>query len=1107
MKKSLKRTAAAVLAVATTAGVVGTTSLSNTSNIGVSGNQKVVYADTATANRNTLEISRYEKTVKLYDEFVMPTAKFVDNTGASSNLTEYTVTTPTGATFTQENVTDGKFKVDEIGTYTISYAKGDYKGEVTFTVEASQYSISLEQNNANILPKKIAIKNKEGEAFTGELNIPNYKVTDADGEEVDAIVEIKLTKPDYSAPVDISSTKKVVFDAENPIQEGYYIITYTAYKNNGGVKGEYLGETKTEFNAVSAENYKNEYDLTLVYGSEKPSSVNVGKTIKLPVVTAKNGTEEVPVYYEVKIYKNGALEPVADTQKVGNTDKLVITKNENGVYEFTADEVGVYYRVEYTVKDALGNTKKTEFNIDTVEDTLNPTPIVVDAYEKTADALKALKNKDYALKSMIGANDNGVYIKAIYAEDLGTFDYNSFKFERRIENSSREQVYKNDNLADANKELVFNFTGSEAEKEALEATGKYIVVSTDEVNLKDGYYYVYYVATDAHNNKASVSYKFTINRDFDWKDNDTLQDIKPTVEFNDTFYSSIELGEKVEFGKITAKDDKDERLETEVYYTYTVGGTEGEKQVLELDDNNKYVIATENAPTGATKLTIYAKAVNDGGKVTIEKQEIELRSKDLGTSTPTIYDVDDASYSYSYRQGEKITIPTLKFQDGGDGVDSLNARISVKCTTSEGKVVNYTAQDAVAVKVGGYLIYSNANFVAATAGSYQVAVRVTDAAGNVVVKFLNYTVTTSSATGALRFENLGIVDTKVELGDTYKLTKATITGNNADLYDYYVTCKTAAGDYELSNSEFKPLAVGEYKLQYVMYEKADPENTIDGETFEFTITVSDTVGPKINVVWETERLNDSLTKQSILAAYDKGTKILIPKFSASDLSGIDFEKSTIVISSSKTTRTIKLSEMLDKYNRGKDGETQDTMFYTFNNDAEYTITYTAYDLNGNSSSVKKTIKIGDLVAPTLTVSDKIANSTYKAGQILTIDLEDTKNYITVADNKTDLTKEDVKVKLYLNGTEVKKDGASTDTKYIFNLKDAGEYELKFEVADEANLTSTVTKTFKIQSKESSKMTSTEVIGTVLIVVSVVVLAGVVVYFVISKRKMDKLYKN
>ena len=158
MKKSLKRTAAAVLAVATTAGVVGTTSLSNANNIGVSGNQKVVYADTATANRNTLEICRYEKTVKLYDEFVMPTAKFVDNTGASSNLTEYTVTTPTGATFTQENVTGGKFKVDEIGTYTISYAKGDYKGEVTLTVEASQYSISLEQNNANILPKKIAIK-------------------------------------------------------------------------------------------------------------------------------------------------------------------------------------------------------------------------------------------------------------------------------------------------------------------------------------------------------------------------------------------------------------------------------------------------------------------------------------------------------------------------------------------------------------------------------------------------------------------------------------------------------------------------------------------------------------------------------------------------------------------------------------------------------------------------------------------------------------------------------------------------------------------------------------------------------------------------------------
>lgn len=1097
MKKSIKRTTATILAVATTAGVVGTAALTSPTVNSTKSTNIVVKADTSTANENTLVVSSYNKTVKLGGEFTMPTAKFVGVGGTETTLTEYTVTTPTGGTFTQENVTGNKFVVDEIGKYTITYVNGDYKGEVTFRAESSTYNLSLVENNSSILPNKLSVKDKDGNAFTGEFNVPQCKVTDENGDVVeDAVVKIKVTKPDFTTE-DISTDKKIVFNSDNPIIEGYYIITYTAYSADD----IYLGETKTEFQAVSSETYSNEYDLTLVYGSEKPTSVNVGKTVELPSMTAKNGTEQVPVYYEVKVYKNGSNTAIADDAKVGNTDTKVLNKNEKGVYEFTADEVGVYYRVEYTVKDALGNEKKAEFNIDTVEDSLNPTPIVTDAYDANdADALKNLKNKDYALKSMFGNED--IVIKAIYASDLATFNYSDYKFERRIENSSRELVYKSDSLEDACKEIVFNHTGDD-----LDST-KYITVPTtgdDKVELKDGYYWVYYTVTDANNNKETVSYKITIDKDFDWKDSST-NDIVPTVKFNDTFYSSIKLGEEVEFSEITASDEKDDRLETEVYYTYTVSGTEGEKTTLELNDDNKYVIATKNAPSGATKLTIYAKAINDGGKETIEKKEIVLESEILGTSIPSVYDVD--SYTSTYEQGEKITIPTIKFQDGGDGVDSLNTEILVKCTTADDKVIDYTAQNAWAVKVGGYLIYSNASFVAATAGKYQVAIKVTDAAGNMVIKFLNYTVTDASYTGALRFEDMGISsNNELELGETFKLQAAKIAGNNADLYDYYVVCTESPKDPEILNkSEFKPSAVGDYKLKYVIYEIANPENTLDDESFEFTISVKDTKGPSIYVVWETERINDQVGKTSIQAAYDKGTKILIPKFSADDLSDIDEEKSTIVISSKNTTRTIKWSEMNKKYEDGKTGNSTDTMFYTFNNDAEYTITYTAYDKQGNSSTKSYTIKIGDLVAPTLTVSDKIVNSTYKAGQVLTIDLEDSLNYINVYDLKTDLEKKDVVVKLYLNGTEVTKADASSDTKYIFNLKDAGEYELKFTATDDAGLSTTVTKTFTIQDKTASKMTSTEIIGTVLIVVSVAVLAGVVVYFIISKKKMDKLYK-
>ena len=74
------------------------------------------------------------------------------------------------------------------------------------------------------------------------------------------------------------------------------------------------------------------------------------------------------------------------------------------------------------------------------------------------------------------------------------------------------------------------------------------------------------------------------------------------------------------------------------------------------------------------------------------------------------------------------------------------------------------------------------------------------------------------------------------------------------------------------------------------------------------------------------------------------------------------------------------------------------------------------------------------------------------------------------------------------------------------MAEAGEYELRFSVKDDAGIETTQTKTFTISAEAGSTMTTTEAVGTILIVISVVVLAGVVVYFIVSKRKMDKLYR-
>ncbi len=1126
MKKSIKRTAAAVLAVATTAGIAGTTSLSLTkTNLD---NNVSVYAETAEeaaarAKRNTLNVSAYKKVVNLYDKFTLPTVTFVNDSGVSESVTQFKVTTSTGKTFdqTSDKIQDGQFEVDEIGKYTIEYVSGNYKGEISFTVESVSYNISLAENQTNILPNKLSMTNKDGSTFTKEFNVPSYNITKKDGSELkdsereSLQVKIFVTRPDFKT-VEITDGK-LVFDEtdENKIQEGNYIVTYKVYNQT---TGEFICQTSTEFRAVK-DNYENEFELTLVYsGADVPTSVNLGKTIELPGITAKNGTEVVSSYYTVKAYriKSENKTEILEGTVIEGTDTKILSK-ENGVYKFTADDLASNYRFEYEVFDALGNKQTIQFNITSVVDSLDPTPIVVDAYTVTDGVVQNKDNivkKDYDLKSVFDAESENVVIKAIYAEDLGTFKYSDFKF-KRIIRSSGTTIFEDSNFEHACKNIVFNNT----EKAGTEDDEN---VYSDK-KLENGVYTVSYVVTDANGRSKSLGYEFEISNNVDWS--------KPTVTFNDTFYSNIDLGETIEFGKVSFSDEKDERLDTAVYYTYTAVGPNGEKVdgdiesekiKLSLNSSNKYVIDTsdrEQVPANAKKITIYAIAKNDGGMATTEKREILINNQGSGVSVPTICDIEDADYSYSYKQNQIITLPTMRFQDGSDGVGSLNARVTIK--HSDGTEVPATG--AYVIKIGDYFVYSGTQFVASKKGSYQVSIKVYDPDGNAVVKFLNYQVESADYVGELRFANMQNNEIEsLELGDKYKLYEAEITGDDAEQYDWNVRAITASGDYELSKKEFKPFAVGEYEIQYFMYKKSD-NSIVEDKFVTVKFNVSDTKAPEINVNWETSAIKlpsateTDKTKQGIAPAYEQDTTILIPMFSVSDVSDIDEEKSTIVIktngSKDSETKTIKFSEMVEKYNAGLEGTTtNNSLFHKFKYNAEYNIIYTAYDKAGNSTSKTYTIKIGDLVKPTLTVSDSIVKSSYNAGETLTINVADINgenSLITAKDNKSTFEGKDVKVELTLNGNKIDNinTGDDKETKYIFKLEDAGEYSLTFKVTDGANNVSEITKTFTIQDAETEAKTSTEIIGIVLIVVSVVVLAGVVVYFVISKKKMDKLYKG
>lgn len=1084
MKKSLRKTCAVVLAAATTAGIAGAAGATTLANFVGNGTSSSVKAE---VTDKVMAISSFKSSVYLGDTFTMPTATFEGNA-----ITTYTVVAPSGK---EQTVTEGKFKVNEVGTYTITYTSGNYSGSVTFRSTTSKYTIELQDNTSRVLPTKV------GKSFDGDLYVPGYVVKDKNGDKVnDADVEITVTSPNIDVYT-VDANGKINF-GDDELVTGTYTVYYRVTMD-----GYYITDTKKSFKVVEGEAYSGK-TLELSYSSEKPESVNIGKPVTLPSLSATLGDDSVNIYYTVEVYKNGTekLDPETEVH-----DTTVLAVNENGRYEFTANEAASYYKVKYNAVDALGNTASVEFSIETVEDTLAPTPIVVNAYD--TDDVDSIENVDYALPSYFGT-DGAVKILAVYAEDFGSFEFSDYKFERRIENSNYEVLYTDTEAP--NKYILFNTaSGYEAgadEVIALDADG-------EKITLAEGKYTVYYKATDAAGNKKEINYTFEV--DADYNDYDGI----PEVEFNDTFFSAVDKGDTIEFSKPTYNDSKDERLNTRVTYQYfdSANDAVGGEVELELGSGSKYSIDTAGAPNDAAYVRITAYAVNDIGNEGKASKDITIYSEFIDTVAPVVYSV--GTYTATATQGDEITLPTIVFED--DDISSLNASISVVCKDANDNEIQYTVSNAKQIKVANNLLYDGGKFVAATAGTYTVAVSATDAAGNVVIKFLEYTVSAASYTGELRFGNIGLSNSTIELGESFKLPEATIIGDANGEFGYFVVVESDATSKvnQYGNYKFTPPVVGEYKVKYVMYKTADYAIGTNGEilgtkdaqddeygSIEFTVTVKDTTAPNVYVDWSSEAITlpgaNTDETGAIAVAYEKGTKILLPTFSADDLSGIDATKSVITITNTATssTRTIKYSDMASEYAKYKNGESS-TLYYTFSQNAEYTVTYTAYDNEGNQASQKFTVKVGDLDAPVLEVSDKIIKSSYKIGNTITIDLnDDSLNYFTITDGDDKATVENIKVKLTRDGSEVK-NTSEDDGVYKFTLDDAGSYELTFTVTDAAgNESDPVVKTFEIASNESKSVSRTQAVGTILIVISVVVLGGVIVYFVISKRKMDKIYK-
>ena len=963
----------------------------------------------------------------------------------------YTLPTATmaGATLKNTEVLYNGKNVEIIdGEVTVNYI-GTYTINYTFEKDSTEYvtPVTFRSVKADLylsdVASSIPLKLPTVLGEGVSIKLPTPEVTNKDGEDATATVTTKVVAPGNIA-LDVTDGVIDFTDAKDENGELKQGLYYVTY--TASIAGIKLAESKPySFEVIK------DYEVTELrfdYATSKPTTWELGTEKELPKVVGidrKSASESETVNVEYKVKK------IVFTKDGQNSD-VALNDVLDGM-KFKPNKIGTY-TISYEVKDFLGNESKYQNDlVIEVSDTKAPVIKVVEAYEVGAtthtEALYKLPSKTVA---------ENIVIMPMWAEDESSKTVEdglvmSISIEDRTEYKYVYETSKHDNVV--NKELVFNKT------EGYTLGALQVDTGVDLVNGRT--YRVYYNATDKFGKSAPAQY-------YDIKVDNTLVYEQPTVDFNDILPLNAVNGDVIEFSAPSFSDENDERLLEKVEYAYGSGAFQ---EVPFEDDMYRLTVDTEEAT-----LSIRITAENNGGLTGTKTHVINI--DDINDDDVPVI-TNSGLLAEEYDQNDLVILPTITVAD--KYIQSITAK--VEHIDAEGKTTDAYANIAT-ITLSDTEKQVTGSLTPVKAGTYRVRYTVSDKGNNLVIQDFMFYVNEDPELIDRRFSNLpvSINEGKAEVGETVKLPNATIIAGQGEATSHYVKVEGPSGSAEITNDKFVPYAVGTYKLQYV-----GKAGTYDIYSQVYTIEVKDTKAP-------TYYLNETVNRTA-----DKGDVLTIPMISVDDGEfgvGVNLKDSYVSV---KSKNSIPVKYSLEELY-------ESTKTATLSYEEEYTLTYYIVDNAGNEATpLEYHIAVGDVSNPTIELAEDIIPATINKGDKITIDLAD----ITIndVDDKTMTVEDNVTIKLWnttLNKEVTPLDGQGAG-KYVFEVANAGSYEFIFTVTDRANHSTEIKKTFVIDAESNNGTEKTQVIGTILIVVSVLALVGVILYFILTKRKNDRLYKK
>ncbi len=593
--------------------------------------------------------------------------------------------------------------------------------------------------------------------------------------------------------------------------------------------------------------------------------------------------------------------------------------------------------------------------------------------------------------------------------------------------------------------------------------------------------------------------------------------LKSVNSVEGTFNNKYEQGAVVALPKVSVMDDAVGYMTYDVKVDYVEDGERYARTVRESTADRKNEegagLFTVNAgefvaaKDGNYQVSIAIKDANNNTIVVFTNYEVAPRAtvqEPVINSTLTSQEIE-----LDDRKTIEIPQPTVKFELG-DSVTydeykensyATDKKYVVRGLNADGKATNWSTNDRYA---------TNGKFTPTAKGQYEIKYSVkleaydktqftykeskvewngdepvyTEGGYYTSTKLANDVKITFGANGEHRFEK----------GNTRVVVKQE---------DGVVKFFEADDEFNLGEETKQSLITGLTGFTTIDFEQWFKDLRVYNlESEIYTITVNDTKGPKLT--------NYDYSDQEFMSVEDfKANGIKVYGIEATDASGIDASKSEVRLSWKRANGTAAGDTGSRTY-RAADALKDNVYTSSASNlDGTYTITYDVYDNNGNRTTASYTISVGDNEDPKIVFPEDFVKTTYGLKDKLVIDLDPSKVIIT--DNKP--MPEDAKPRVKLvntskNNEEVK--FKEEGTKIIFDsFEDYGEgtYKLTIEVEDAVGRVTTEEFEFTVATKTKNSTETYKVVGTILIVISVLVLAGVIVYFIVSKVKLDKELKK